>query len=115
MQQLDAHDNELDVRERMAKGLYNGEHLGIAQEWLRRREDARSAASASASAAREERMVAIHTEANLIAERALDTANAQAAAASASASAAREQALWAKWAAIIATVAAIIATVAAIK
>ena len=44
---LDAADNESDVRARIAGKQYNQFHAGLAQEWLRRREDVRSTASAS--------------------------------------------------------------------
>ena len=99
MQQLEAHDNELEVREHIANGTYNTQSLAIAQEWLRRKEEARSATSSAKRDAREEEILSIAKEANRIASEAR--------------TAAFEQARWAKWAAIIATIAAIIATVAA--
>ena len=70
MQQLEAHGNELEVRERIAKGQYNGEHLGIAQEWLRRKEEARSAAAAARAEAREEENLSISRKALSNSERA---------------------------------------------
>jgi hypothetical protein len=63
MQQLEAHGDELEVRERLAKGLYNGDHRGIAQEWLRRREEARSVASVARSEARAEESLSISRQA----------------------------------------------------
>jgi hypothetical protein len=88
-EQLDAHGDEQDVRDRMAQGLYTGFHLAVAQEWLRKQEEARASVTTAAREAREERMVS---------------------AASKAAEAAFEQARWAKWAAIIAAIAAVIAT-----
>ena len=79
--------------------MNTSQSLAIAQEWLRRKEEARSAASSAKRNAWEEEILSIAKEANRIA--------------SESRTAAFEQVRWAKWAAIIATIAAIIATVAA--
>lgn len=87
-EQLERHGNETDVRDRMARGLYHGEHLGVAQEWLRRKEEARSVSASASRDAREERM---------------------AVAAEAAAAAALRAAKWAMYAAIIATIAMAIA------
>ena len=114
MQQLEKHDNEVEVRERIARGQYHGEHLGIAQEWLRRKEESRSAQSEVERKSREERMAATAEEALSIAKEANRIASEQAASASASSASAREQARWAKWAAIIATAALIITNIEAI-
>ena len=95
MQQLEAHGDELEVRERIAKGQYHGEHLGIALEWLRRKEEKRSSSAASKRDAREEETLSIAKEANRIASNALV--------------AARSSSRWAMWAAIIAMIAIVIA------
>jgi len=71
MQQLELHGNEMEVRERIAKGQYHGEHLGIALEWLRRKDEERASASASKRDAREEEILEIAREANRIASNAL--------------------------------------------
>ncbi|MDP3744441.1 MAG: hypothetical protein Q8Q76_08900 [Methylotenera sp.] len=113
MQQLEAHDNEAEVRERLASRQYHSEQVPIIQEWLRRKEEARSAASSTKRDAREEETLSIAKEALSIAKEANRIASEDLAAAQSSATSAFEQARWAKWAAIIATVAAIIATVAA--
>jgi hypothetical protein len=105
---LDAANSEDEVRTRLAAGNYNTQHAALAQEWLRRKEAARSAEAAAKHDVRSEEMLSI-------AKTQASAASAAALAAQAQASAAFEQARWAKWAAIIATVAAIIATVAAIK
>lgn len=74
MQQLEAHDNELEVRDRIAHGQYNAQHLAIAQEWLRREEEARSAASSAKRDAREEETLSIARRALSISNRANITA-----------------------------------------
>lgn len=58
-EQLERHGNESDVRDRMVRGLYHGEHLGVAQEWLRRKEEARATASSAKRDAREEETLSI--------------------------------------------------------
>ncbi len=68
LQQLEAYDNELEVRERIAHGQYNAQHQAIAQEWLRRKEESRSAASLAKRDAREE-------ETMYIARKALSNSN----------------------------------------
>ncbi len=88
LEQLELHDNELDVRENIAKGVYGSESLALAQEWLRRKESGRTAVASAARDSREERM---------------------AIAAEAAAVAARAAAKWAMYAAIIATAAMAIA------
>jgi len=40
--QLDTANDEKDVRRRIAEGLYNQPHLGIAEEWLRRKDEIRA-------------------------------------------------------------------------
>lgn len=57
--QLDAANNETEVRERLAAGKYNSLAAGLAREWLRRREEARAAETASRAEAREEESLAI--------------------------------------------------------
>ena len=95
MQQLEAHNNELDVRERIAHGQYNAQHLAIAQEWLRRKEESRSAASSAKRDARSEETLSIAKEANAIAR--LEAASAA------------RSARYAMYAAVIAAIGAIIA------
>lgn len=70
-EQLEKHGNEADVRDRMARGLYTGQHLGVAQEWLRQREEARSIASSAARDAREAETLAIAKEALEVSRQAL--------------------------------------------
>lgn len=102
--ELDAEDNELVVRERLAAGRYNTRRSALAQEWLRRRERARDEASASRGEAREEDAISIARDANIIAL-----------AAAVSASDANDIARSAKKYALIAAIAAIVAAIAAIK
>ncbi len=100
MQQLEAHDNELEVRDRIAHGQYNAQHLAIAQEWLRRKEEARLAASSAKRDAREKETLSIAKEANAIAR--------------SQAVAAARSARYAMYAAVIAAIGAIIAAKAEI-
>lgn len=100
---LDAEDTELSVREALAAGRYNSRRAALAEEWLRRREDAQQTEATARAEAREDESLSISksalaaaTEANRIASEARDSAAAQA--------------RWAMWAAIIATAAAVIAT-----
>ena len=53
LEQLESHNNEPEVRERIAKGEYSGTSLSIAQEWLRRKDAVRSTAAAARAEARE--------------------------------------------------------------
>lgn len=99
---LDVDDNELAVRETLAAGRYNSRRAALAQEWLRRREDARQVEATTRAQAREDESLSIARsalsaaiEANRIASEARNSAAAQA--------------RWAMWAAIIAAVAAVIA------
>ena len=96
LEQLEAANNEDDVRLRLARGNYNGRHAGEAQEWLRSKEAARTGASAAKRDARDEETLAIAKEANSIAR--------------SQATAAANSARWAMYAAIIAATAAAIAT-----
>jgi hypothetical protein len=59
LEQLDAVDNEAEVRERLAAGNYNARHATLAQEWLRRKESSRSTETAARKEAREEEGLAI--------------------------------------------------------
>lgn len=93
---LDAEDNELFVRETLAAGRYNSRRAALAEEWLRRKDEARASASAARAEAREDESISIAKRALAIASDARDSATAQA--------------RWAMWAAIIAAVAAVIAT-----
>lgn len=106
---LDAANNELEVRERLAGGQYNSRHAALAQEWLRRKEEARLAEASARAEAREAESLSIANRALAAATEANRIASEDLAAARDSAASAREQARWAMWAAIIATVAAIIA------
>lgn len=94
LEQLDAANNEAEVRTRLAAGNYNARHASLAEEWLRSREAARAEASAAKRDAREEKTLAIAKEANSIAR--------------SQAIAAARSARWAMYAAIIAAVAAAI-------
>lgn len=106
---LDAADNELEVRERLAGGQYNSRHATLAQEWLRRKEDARVAEANARAEMREAESLSIANRALTAATEANRIASEDLAAARDSAASARMQARWAMWAAIIATVSAIIA------
>ena len=99
-EQLEKHGNEADVRDRMARGLYHGQHLDVAQEWLRRIDEARVMASSAARDAREEAMLSSTIEANRLASEANSIARSQTAAA-------WRAARYAMYAAAIAAVAAI--------
>ncbi|WP_431095351.1 hypothetical protein [Polaromonas aquatica] len=101
-ERLDMTNNEREVRERIARGLYHTQHLAVAKEWVREREDARNREAEARRESREEQALAV-------AQENMELARASADAASTSAHAARSQATWAKWAAIIAVVAAIAA------
>jgi len=102
-EQLKAHGNETDVRDRLARGILHGEQRGVAEEWLRSEAEKRSSAASARAEAREERMLSIAADALSIAKEDLSIARSCAAAA-------RDEATWARWAAIIATIAAIIST-----
>ena len=73
-------DGEDIVRKRMAENIYcsTKEERSIVQEWLRRKDEGRNLASSSKRDAREEETLSIANEANLIASRALDTAESEA-------------------------------------
>lgn len=109
LEQLDEHDNEAAVHERLAAGNYNSRHAALAHEWLRRRELARSTVASAKRDTREEEALSISKRANAIAEEALSIANLQATAAAEAAAASLAQARWAKWAAILAAIAALTA------
>lgn len=110
MEQLEACNNELEVRENIAHGRYNPSHRAIAEEWLRRKESARFEVIDAKRDAREEETLSIAKNALSIAKEANRIASEDLASARLSASSAVEQARWARWAAIIAMLAAIIAT-----
>lgn len=111
---LDAANNELEVRERLAGGQYNAKHAALAEEWLRRREDARQVEATARAEAREEESLSAVREANAIARSASFAATAAAAAASEANEIARSNRRIAISAAIIAAVAAAAAIVASI-
>ena len=96
LEQLEATNNEDEVRLRIARGNYNIRHAGEAQEWLRTREAARATVSAAKRDSLEEETLAIAKEANSIARE--------------QAAAAANSARWAMYAAIIAAIAAVVAT-----
>ncbi|MGB4765834.1 MAG: hypothetical protein WBH09_02885 [Rugosibacter sp.] len=106
---LDAEDNELEVRARLAGKRYNSRNSALAEEWLRRKEDARQAAANVRAEAREAESLSIAKSALAAATEANRIAAEDLAAARESAASAHLQARWAMWAAIIATVAAIVA------
>lgn len=102
--QLDAQNDENAVRVSIASGHYGPDTVGVAQEWLRRKEAARATKAAARVEAREEDAIAIARDANTIAL-----------AAAVSASDANEIARSARKLARIAAIAAIVAAIAAIK
>ena len=114
-EQLEQHGNEQEVRDRMAQGLYNGTHLGVAQEWLRQRSEKRGTLADSKRDAQEAETLAVAKEANEIARSASSAALAAALAASEANAISRSNRRVAISAAIIAAIAAMIAAYAAIK
>lgn len=70
-EQLEAADNEAEVRERLAAGLYNVRHAAIAKEFLRRREEKREAEASARAEAREEENLKIARESVAISRKAL--------------------------------------------
>lgn len=112
--ELDAENNELEVRERLAAGRYNSRRAALAEEWLRRREDERQAKATARAEALEEESLSVAREANDIARAASFAASAAASSASEANAIARLNSRTAKRAEIIAAVAAIAAIVAAI-
>lgn len=102
-ERLDAANDERDVRDRIARGLYHTQHLAVAKEWLREKEESRAREAEARRESREEQALAIARED-------VELARVSAEAASTSAHAARSQATWAMWAAAIAVVAAIVAS-----
>lgn len=69
-EQLDAANDEAEVRRCIAEGLYAPPLLGIAQEWIRRKEDARTAEAAARIEKREEESLSISRKALRNSERA---------------------------------------------
>jgi hypothetical protein len=57
--QLDAQNNENAVRITIASGHYNPNDAAVAQEWLRRKDEARSSAAFARSEARDEESLSI--------------------------------------------------------
>ena len=68
--QLEAQNDESKVRIAIASGHYNPNEAAVAQDWLKRKEEARSAAASAKRDSREEETLAIAKEANKIASRA---------------------------------------------
>lgn len=68
--QLEAQNDESKVRIAIASGHYNPNDAAVAQDWLKRKEEARFAAASSKRDSREEETLAIAKEANKIAARA---------------------------------------------
>jgi hypothetical protein len=101
-QQLELHSNEADVRDHIAHGRYNSQHLAIAQEWLRSREEARRANADARQESREEQALAAIIDSAASARAAADSA-------AISASASRRQANFAMWAAVISVVSVVVA------
>lgn len=104
---LDNADNESEVRIRVAAGDYSEVHKALAQEWLRKKEEARNSAAATKRDDREEKTLAIAADALAIAKEANRIAVEDLEEARKSAKSAADQAKWAMWAAIIASVAAL--------
>lgn len=100
IEQLDFANDETEVRERLAFRQYYSEQVPIIQEWLRRKEEARSAASSAKRDAREKETLSIAKEANAIAR--------------SEAAATQRSARYAMYAATIAAISAIIAAKAEI-
>lgn len=102
LEQLDAVNNEAEVRERLASGNYNSNRASLAQEWLRRKEESRVTAASVKRDAREEETLSISKRATAISEAALSIAkeanriaSEDLEAARSSAASARKQARWA--------------------
>ena len=72
LEQLDAANNETEVRERLASGLYNARHAAIAREFLRRKEEKRAAEASGRVEARDEENLRIARESVAISRKALD-------------------------------------------
>lgn len=104
---LDAENDELGVRARLAEGRYNTRRSELAEEWLKRREETRRSEVDARVEAREEETLAVAREANEIARSASFAATAAAAAASEANKIARSNRRVAIAAAIIAVAAAI--------
>ena len=100
IEQLDFANDETEVRERLAARKYHSEQVPIIQEWLRREEEARSAASSAKRSARSEETLSITKEVNAITR--------------SEAAAARRSARYTMYAAVIAAISAIIAAKAEI-
>lgn len=112
-EQLERHGNEQDVRDLIAQGVYNGSHLGVAQEWPRKQSEERGALADSKRDAQEAEILAVAKEANDIARSASSAALAAALAASEANTISRSNRRVAISAAIIAAIAAIAAIIAA--
>jgi hypothetical protein len=95
-EQLEAANDEQDVRRRLAADLYHSMHSGTAKEWLRFREATRSGDAAARAEAREVETLAIARSADSVATEALRIARSQ------------------KKIAVIAAIASIVAALAAI-
>lgn len=65
--ELDAENDELSARERLAAGKYNTWQSGVVEEWLRRKSEERQSAFEARLEAREEETLSIAKEANAIA------------------------------------------------
>ena len=72
LEQLEAADNEVEVRERLAAGLYNARHAALAREFLRRREEKRAAEATARVVTRDEENLKIARENVAISRKALD-------------------------------------------
>lgn len=104
---LDKANNEPEVRQRIAAGDYSAHHKSLALEWLRRREELRSAQAEAERNSREERSVEISEQALAIAKEANSIARSQAVAA-------WRAARYAMYAAVITTTALVVTNIEAI-
>ena len=114
MQRLDG-ANEDEVRENLARGVFNGRNVPVVQEWLRRKDVERARLDAAKSESREDESLRVAKEANDIARSASFAATAAASAASEANTLARRSNRIAIAASVIAAIGATAAIAAAIK
>jgi hypothetical protein len=62
-EQLDVANDEIEVRRRLAEGLYNQPHARIAEEWLLSKDQVRANAAAKRKEDREEKSLSISVNA----------------------------------------------------
>lgn len=118
MQRPDEAGDKDEVLENLARGVFSGRNIAIAQKWLRRKEVERAKLAAAKSESREDEGLRIAKDANDIARSASFAATAAASAASEANMIARSNrriAIAAMITAAVAAIAAVIAAYAAIK